>query len=66
MSQYSPILVGHWSDVGGDLIFPLEPAGPSGSSSFYSPGWYALVLGGIGNTSFGCASWGFLPSYLVI
>ena len=63
MSQYSLVLVSHQSDVGGDLIFPFEPASPSGSSSFCSPGWYALVLGGIGNTDFGCASWGLLPSY---
>ena len=66
MSQCSPVLVGHWSDVGGDLIFPLGPVGPSGSSSFGSPLWYALVFGGIGNIGFGCASWGLLPFYLTI
>ena len=56
MSQCLPVLVGHWSDVGGDIIFPLGPADPSGSSSFSSPPWYALALGGIGNIGFGCAS----------
>ena len=66
MSQCSPVLVGHWNDVRGDSIFLLRPVGPSGSLSFGSPLWYALVLGGIGNIGFGCASWGLLPFYLAI
>ena len=66
MSQDSLVLANRWNDVGGALIFPFGPTGPSGASSSYSPWWCAPVLGGIGNTGFGCTSWGLLPSYLAI
>ena len=66
MSQDSPVLAGRWNGVGDVLIFLLGPAGPSGTSGSYSPRWCALVLGGIGNTGFGCALWGLLPSYSAI
>ena len=46
-SQCSPVLIGHWSDVGGDIIFPLRPVGPSGSSILAVLGgmpWFLVVL----------------------
>ena len=66
MSQRPFVLVGHWNDVGDDLIFPLGPAGPSGFSGSCSLQWCAPVLGGTDSIGSGCISWGLLPSYLAI
>ena len=62
----SPVLIDHWNDTRGALIFLLRSTGPNDSLSSCSPRWCAPVLGGIGNISFGCTSWGLLPSYLTI
>ena len=62
----SPVLVDHWDDTRGALIFLLVLAGPSDSFSSGSPWWCALFLDGIGNIGSGCASWGLLPSCLAI
>ena len=65
-SQDSPALASCWNGVRDALIFPLGPANLGGTSSSCNPRWYALVLGGIGNTSSGCASWDLLPSYSAV
>ena len=66
MSQRSSVLLSHWNDAGGDLIFPLGPAGPSGFSGSYSHRWCTLVLSGIDSIGSGCVLWGRLTSYLAI
>ena len=54
----------YWNDVEGALAFLLRLASPGSSRGSYSPPWYVRGPGGIGNKSFGCASWIPPPLYL--